>query len=68
VRPQPVFCLLRADLLESLVALHPGGGPQDRRLDRRSTSRWWCRLTSRATTRRAFFNANTLAELRSLET
>ena len=67
IRTQPVFCLLRADLLESLVAFTHEGG---RKIDR------WTALNKTVTVPfdqpnddpRAFFNANTLAELHSLET
>ena len=67
IRTQPVFCLLRAELLESLVAFTHEGG---RKIDR------WTALNNTVTVPfdqpnddpRAFFNANTLAELHSLET
>lgn len=67
VRPQPVFCLLRTSLLESLVRFTQAGG---RKIDR------WTGEHHTAVVPfdrpgddpRAFFNANTLAELRSLET
>lgn len=67
LRTQPVFCLLRADLLESLVAFTHEGG---RKIDR------WTALHKTVIVPfdqpnddpRAFFNANTLAELHSLET
>ena len=67
IRTQPVFCLLRAELLESLVAFTHEGG---RKIDR------WTALHKTVTVPfdqpnddpRAFFNANTLAELHSLET
>jgi molybdopterin-guanine dinucleotide biosynthesis protein A len=67
IRTQPVFCLLRADLLESLVAFTHEGG---RKIDR------WTALHKTVTVPfdqpnddpLAFFNANTLAELHSLET
>ena len=67
IRTQPVFCLLRAELLESLVAFTHEGG---RKIDR------WTALHMTVTVPfdqpnddpRAFFNANTLAELHSLET
>jgi molybdopterin-guanine dinucleotide biosynthesis protein A len=36
VRPQPVFCLLRNQFAGKPGALHPGGGSQDRPLDRRT--------------------------------
>ena len=66
LRTQPVFCLLRADLLESLVAFTHEGG---RKIDR------WTALHRTVVVPfdapgddpRAFFNANTLAELHSLE-
>ena len=66
LRTQPVFCLLRAELLESLVAFTQAGG---RKIDR------WTALHRTVTVAfdapgddpRAFFNANTLAELHSLE-
>ncbi len=66
LRTQPVFCLLRADLLESLVAFTHEGG---RKIDR------WTALHKTVVVPfdapgddpRAFFNANTLAELHSLE-
>jgi molybdopterin-guanine dinucleotide biosynthesis protein A len=66
IRTQPVFCLLRADLLESLVAFTHEGG---RKIDR------WTALHKTVVVPfdapgddpRAFFNANTLAELHSLE-
>jgi molybdopterin-guanine dinucleotide biosynthesis protein A len=66
LRTQPVFCLLRRDLMESLVRFTQEGG--------RKIDAW----TSRHKTvvvpfdragddPRAFFNANTLAELHRLE-
>lgn len=65
LRTQPVFCLLRRDLLESLVRFTQGGG---RKIDA------WTALHRTAVVpfdrpgdERAFFNANTLAELRELE-
>jgi molybdopterin-guanine dinucleotide biosynthesis protein A len=66
LRPQPVFCLLRTSLLESLTRFTREGG---RKIDR------WTALhrTALAPFDRpgdapdAFFNANTLAELRALE-
>jgi molybdopterin-guanine dinucleotide biosynthesis protein A len=66
LRPQPVFCLLSATLLESLVRFTQGGG---RKIDR------WTALhrTVMVPFDRpddapgAFFNANTLAELHALE-
>ena len=66
IRTQPVFCLLRAELLESLVAFTQKGG---RKIDK------WTALHHTVVVPfdqpgddpRAFFNANTLAELQSLE-
>ena len=66
IRPQPVFCLLRAALLESLVRFTHDGG---RKIDR------WTALHKTVLVPfdapgddpKAFFNANTLAELHSLE-
>lgn len=66
LRTQPVFCLLRVSLLESLVRFTHDGG---RKIDR------WTSLHRTVVVpferpgddARAFFNANTLAELRSLE-
>ncbi|MDP3618602.1 MAG: molybdenum cofactor guanylyltransferase MobA [Ramlibacter sp.] len=66
LRTQPVFCLLRVDLLESLVAFTHGGG---RKIDA------WTAQHKTVTVAfdqpgddpRAFFNANTLAELHRLE-
>lgn len=66
VRTQPVFCLLRLELLESLVRFTQDGG---RKIDA------WTALHKTAVVRfdqvgddpQAFFNANTLAELHQLE-
>ncbi len=62
VQPEPVFCLMRADLLDSLVAyLHAG----QRKIDR------WCGQHRMTTVvfddAAAFFNANTLEELQRLQ-
>jgi molybdopterin-guanine dinucleotide biosynthesis protein A len=65
-RTQPVFCLLRVGLLESLVKFTHGGG---RKIDA------WTALHKTAIVSfdtpkddpRAFINANTLAELHQLE-
>ena len=61
-----MFCLLRRDLLESLVRFTQAGG--------RKIDAWTAQhrtvlvpFDRRATTPRAFFNANTLAELHALE-
>ena len=66
MRTQPVFCLLRVDLLESLVAFTHGGG--------RKIDAWTAQHKTVVVpfdqphdSRRAFFNANTLAELHKLE-
>lgn len=56
---QPVFCLLRASLLESLVAATQAG---ERKIDR-WTARHRC-VTVSFDDAAAFFNANTLADLR----
>ncbi|WP_440480561.1 molybdenum cofactor guanylyltransferase MobA [Ramlibacter tataouinensis] len=65
-RTQPVFCLLRHGLLESLVRFTQDGG--------RKIDKWTAQHRTvvvpfgpPADDPRAFFNANTLAELRELE-
>jgi molybdopterin-guanine dinucleotide biosynthesis protein A len=66
VRTQPVFCLLKRGLMESLVRFTHEGG---RKIDR------WTALHKQAIVRfdapgdapRAFFNANTLDDLHRLE-
>jgi len=66
VRPQPVFCLLRVGLLESLVRFTQGGG---RKIDA-WTSQHRCAIVpfdAPDDDASAFFNANTLAELQALE-
>ncbi len=66
LRPQPVFCLLRADLLESLLAFTHGGG---RKIDA-WTAQHRCVLVPFDRPEddpRAFLNVNTLAELHALE-
>lgn len=67
VRPQPVFCLLRTGLLESLVRFTQSGG---RKIDRWTGEHHTVVVPfdRPGDDPRAFFNANTLAELRSLET
>jgi molybdopterin-guanine dinucleotide biosynthesis protein A len=65
-RTQPVFCLLRVELLESLVRFTQAGG---RKIDA------WTALHATAVVpfdlpgdnAQAFFNANTLAQLQQLE-
>jgi molybdenum cofactor guanylyltransferase len=67
LRPQPVFCLMRVDLMESLVEFTQGGG---RKIDA------WTALHKTVVVPfdapgddpQAFCNANTLAELQALET
>jgi molybdopterin-guanine dinucleotide biosynthesis protein A len=67
MRSQPVFCLLRVDLLESLVKFTAEGG---RKIDA------WTALHKTVLVPfnlpdddpQAFCNANTLSELRQLET
>ena len=66
VRTQPVFCLLRVDLLESLVRFTQAGG---RKIDA-WTAQHRCVTVPFDTPGddpKAFFNANTLAELQALE-
>jgi len=66
VRPQPVFCLLKVELLESLVKFTQGGG---RKIDA-WTGQHRCALVPfdlPGDSRHAFANANTLAELQQLE-
>ena len=66
LRTQPVFCLLRADLLPSLMAFTQAGGRKiDRWTDQHRTVIVPFDLPD--DDRQAFFNANTLAELQSLE-
>ena len=67
LRPQPVFCLMRASLLESVVRFTHGGG---RKIDA-WTSQHKTSLVAfdlPGDDPKAFFNANTLAELHQLET
>jgi len=66
LRPQPVFCLMGVQLLESLVAFTQAGG---RKIDRWTAQR---RTVIVPFDRpddhpQAFYNANTLAELHALE-
>jgi molybdopterin-guanine dinucleotide biosynthesis protein A len=61
-RPQPVFCLLHAGLLDSLAAFVHGG--------QRKVDRWTAQhrvAEVRFDDAAAFFNANTLDELRQLQ-
>jgi molybdopterin-guanine dinucleotide biosynthesis protein A len=62
LRLQPVFCLMRASVMESLVRFTGGG--------RRKIDAWTATLRQVAVAfddARAFVNANTLAELRELQ-
>ena len=66
VRTQPVFCLLKTDLLESLVKFTQGGG---RKIDA-WTAQHRCAIVPfdlPGDSPQAFANANTLAELQQLE-
>ncbi len=66
VRPQPVFCLLRVELLDSLVAFTHQGG---RKIDA-WTGQHRCAIVPFDRPQdapEAFFNANTLEELQKLE-
>ena len=66
LRPQPVFCLMRSNLLESVVRFTHGGG---RKIDA-WTSQHKTTLVAfdlPGDDPKAFFNANTLAELHQLE-
>lgn len=66
VRPQPVFCLLKLDLLESLVKFTQSGG---RKIDA-WTAQHRCAIVPfdlPGDNPQAFANANTLAELQQLE-
>jgi molybdenum cofactor guanylyltransferase len=66
VRTQPVFCLLKIDLLESLVKFTQGGG---RKIDA-WTAQHRCAIVPfdlPGDSPQAFANANTLAELQQLE-
>ena len=66
VRPQPVFCLMRVELLDSLVAFTQKGG---RKIDA-WTGQHRCAIVpfdQPQDAPEAFFNANTLEELQKLE-
>jgi molybdopterin-guanine dinucleotide biosynthesis protein A len=66
LRPQPVFCLLRIELLESLVAFTQSGGRKiDRWTDQHRTV--LVPFDRPQDDPQAFFNTNTLAELHALE-
>ncbi|MDE2080130.1 MAG: molybdenum cofactor guanylyltransferase MobA [Burkholderiales bacterium] len=62
LQPQPVFCLLRSSLIESLVAYLQGG---QRKIDR-WTAQHRCAVVAFEDAA-AFFNANTAAELQRLQ-
>ena len=66
MRAQPVFCLLRADLLESLVRFTQNGG---RKIDAWTATHKTVLVPfdRESDAREAIFNANTLAELHALE-
>jgi molybdopterin-guanine dinucleotide biosynthesis protein A len=66
LRAQPVFCLLRRELMESLVRFTHGGG---RKIDAWTAQHKTVLVPFDAPgdDPRAFFNANTLAELHQLE-
>lgn len=66
LRPQPVFCLLRTDLLESLVQFTQAGG---RKIDLWTAQHSTIQVpfNADADDLNAFCNANTLAELHALE-
>ncbi len=66
IRTQPVFCLLRVELLDSLVNFTQAGG---RKIDAWTALHNTVVVPFDAPTDnpQAFFNANTLAELRQLE-
>ena len=66
VRPQPVFCLLKTDLLDSLVQFTHQGG---RKIDA-WTGQHRCAIVpfdQQGDSPQAFANVNTLAELQQLE-
>lgn len=66
IRTQPVFCLMRVSLLESLVSFTHGGG---RKIDRWTDQHRTAIVTfdQPGDDAQAFYNANTLAELQTLE-
>lgn len=66
LRPQPVFCLLRVELMESLLVFTQAGGRKiDRWTDQHRTV--IVPFDRPGDDPKAFFNANTLAELHALE-
>jgi molybdopterin-guanine dinucleotide biosynthesis protein A len=66
MRPQPVFCLMRLDLLESLVAFTQAGG---RKIDAWTAQHKVALVNFNEANDdpRAFANANTLEDLQALE-
>jgi molybdopterin-guanine dinucleotide biosynthesis protein A len=66
LRPQPVFCLMRTAMLESLALFTAGGG---RKIDAWTAQHKTVLVPFNlpGDNPRAFFNANTLAELHQLE-
>lgn len=67
LRPQPVFCLMSTDMLQSLLAFTRSGG---RKIDAWTAQHTTVVVPFNLSTddANAFANANTLAELRQLET
>ncbi len=66
IRTQPVFCLMRTGLMESLVGSPRTGGARSTP-GRRCTRPSSCPSMRPGDEPKAFFNANTLAELHQLE-
>lgn len=66
LRPQPVFCLMRTDMLESLMRFTKSGG---RKIDAWTAQHKTVQVAFNQVgdDARGFFNANTLAELHQLE-
>ena len=66
LRPQPVFCLMRTDMLESLMRFTKSGG---RKIDAWTAQHKIVQVAFNQVgdDARGFFNANTLAELHQLE-
>lgn len=66
IRPQPVFCLMRCDMLESLMRFTKGGG---RKIDAWTAQHKTVHVAfdQAGDDAHGFFNANTLAELHQLE-
>ena len=66
LRPQPVFCLIRVELMESLLVFTQAGGRKiDRWTDQHRTV--IVPFDHPGDDPKAFFNTNTLAELHALE-